>query len=129
LFEHYPPTSKNGSEDDDEEEEYELDPEKPKLLIVLGLSLTLPLVLIEIFYDYESSMLIDYILIALASPVQFILGRSFYVRFYMGLRKKRVFTISTLVILSTTVAYSYSVKIPNEFIYLLLFTLVPIFMI
>lgn len=54
-------------------------------------------------------MLIDYILIALASPVQLILGRPFYVKFYMGLRKKRVFTISTLVILSTTVAYSYSV--------------------
>ncbi|MPZ07246.1 MAG: heavy metal translocating P-type ATPase [Nitrososphaeraceae archaeon] len=103
------PTSKNGSEDDDEEKEYELDPEKPKLLIVLGLSLTLPLVLIEIFYEYGSSVLIDYILIALASPVQLILGRPFYVRFYMGLRKKRVFTISTLVILSTTVAYSYSV--------------------
>jgi P-type Cu+ transporter len=103
-------TAKKESEEEVvEEEEEELDTSKAKLLIILGISLTIPLVIIEIFYDYGSSSLIDYILIALASPVQFILGKSFYVRFYMGLRKKRVFTVSTLVILSTTVAYSYSI--------------------
>lgn len=92
-----------------EEEEGESDPRKTKLLIILGLSLTIPLVLIEIFYDDASSILTDYILIGLASPVQFILGRPFYLRFYMDLKKRGVFTVSTLVILSTTIAYSYSI--------------------
>jgi Cu+-exporting ATPase len=101
--------AKKESEEEKEGGEEEIDTRMAKLLILLGLSLTIPLVIIEIFYDYGSSSLIDYILIALASPVQFILGKPFYVRFYMGLRKKRVFTVSTLVILSTTVAYSYSI--------------------
>lgn len=95
--------------DEGEDEEDELDPKKAKMLIILGLCLTTPLVIIEIFYDYESSVLTDVVLIALASPIQFILGRPFYVRFYLALKKKRVFTVSALVILSTTIAYTYSI--------------------
>lgn len=94
---------------DEEGEEEELDSRKAKFLIILGLSLTVPLVIIEIFFDYKFSILVDYILIALATPVQVILGKPFYSRFYISLRRKRVFTISTLVILSTTVAYTYSI--------------------
>ena len=76
-----------------------------KLLIIIGLSLTIPLILLEIFYD---SAITHYILLALATPVQFILGKPFYLRFFRALRLRRGFTTDTLVVLSTSVAYSYS---------------------
>jgi Cu+-exporting ATPase len=76
-----------------------------KLLIIIGLSLTIPLVLLEIFYD---SAMTHYILLALATPVQFILGKPFYLRFFRALRLRHGFTTDTLVVLSTSVAYSYS---------------------
>jgi Cu+-exporting ATPase len=75
------------------------------LLIIIGLSLTIPLVLLEIFYD---SAITHYILLALATPVQFILGKPFYLRFFRALRLRHGFTTDTLVVLSTSVAYSYS---------------------
>lgn len=104
------PQSEEGKDDVDREEEEEIDTRKTKLLIVLGLCLTIPIVIIEIFYgDYEESRIIDYILMALASPVQFLLGKPFYVRFYTGIRRKRIFTVSTLVVLSTSIAFIYSI--------------------
>jgi P-type Cu+ transporter len=76
-----------------------------KLLIVIGLALTIPIVLLETFYD---SAITHYVLLALATPVQFILGRPFYLRFFRAIRLRKGFTTDTLVILSTSVAYSYS---------------------
>ncbi|MDQ4022707.1 MAG: copper-translocating P-type ATPase [Thermoproteota archaeon] len=81
------------------------DHSRSKLLIIIGLSLTIPLVLLEIFYD---SAITHYILFALATPVQFILGKPFYLRFFRALRLRHGFTTDTLVVLSTSVAYSYS---------------------
>jgi len=81
------------------------DHSRSKLLIITGLSLTIPLVLLEIFYD---SAITHYILLALATPVQFILGKPFYLRFFRALRLRHGFTTDTLVVLSTSVAYSYS---------------------
>jgi Cu+-exporting ATPase len=76
-----------------------------KLLIVIGLALTIPIILLETFYD---SAITNYILLALATPVQFILGRPFYLRFFRAIRLRKGFTTDTLVILSTSIAYSYS---------------------
>jgi Cu+-exporting ATPase len=76
-----------------------------KLLIVIGLALTIPIVLLETFYD---SAITHYVLLALATPVQFILGRPFYLRFFRAIRLRKGFTTDTLVILSTSIAYSYS---------------------
>ena len=86
-------------------EEKNEDHSRSKLLIIIGLSLTIPLVLLEIFYD---SAITHYILLALATPVQFILGKPFYLRFFRALRLRHGFTTDTLVVLSTSVAYSYS---------------------
>jgi P-type Cu+ transporter len=76
-----------------------------KFLIILGLALTISIVLLETFYD---SAITHYFLLALATPVQFILGRPFYLRFFRAIRLRKGFTTDTLVILSTSVAYSYS---------------------
>src|SRR5438067_8394810 len=53
--------------------------DSPKLLIVIGLALTIPIVLLEMTHH---NIMIDYVTLALATPVQFILGRPFYIRFY-----------------------------------------------
>jgi Cu+-exporting ATPase len=80
--------------------------ENPRLLIVIGLSLTIPIVLLEITHH---STVIDYVTLALATPVQFILGKPFYIRFYRAVvRQRRGFTTDTLVVLSTSVEYGYS---------------------
>ncbi|HJT46939.1 MAG TPA: copper-translocating P-type ATPase [Nitrososphaeraceae archaeon] len=80
--------------------------DNPKLLIVIGLALTIPIVLLEITHH---NIITDYITLALATPVQFILGKPFYIRFYRAvIRQRKGFTTDTLVVLSTTVAYGYS---------------------
>ena len=76
-----------------------------KLLIVIGLSLTIPLVLLQIFSDSYVTNLLS---LALATPVQILLGRPFYIRFIRAIIHKKRFTTDTLVVLSTTVAYIYS---------------------
>lgn len=80
--------------------------DNPKLLIVIGLALTIPIVLLEITHH---NIMIDYITLALATPVQIILGKPFYLRFYRTVvRQRKGFTTDTLVVLSTSVAYGYS---------------------
>jgi Cu+-exporting ATPase len=79
----------------------------PKLLIVIGLALTIPIVLLELLSHH--SIVTDYIIaLALATPVQFILGKPFYLRFYRTIKQRKGFTTDTLVVLSTSVAYGYS---------------------
>ncbi|WP_458745403.1 heavy metal translocating P-type ATPase [Candidatus Nitrosocosmicus sp. T] len=83
-----------------------------KILILIGLALTIPLVILELLEFYNlvrDSVLFGYILLILATPIQFLLGRPFYKRFYNSIRKRKSFTVDTLVVLSTSVAYVYSV--------------------
>jgi len=85
---------------------------KAKILIIIGLVLTIPLVVIELLQYYnilKDGIIIDYILLSLATPVQILLGRPFYKRFYNSIKNKKSFTIDTLVVLSTSVAYIYSI--------------------
>jgi len=76
-----------------------------KLLIVIGLSLTIPLVLLQIFSD---SYVTNLLRLVFATTVQILLGRPFYIRFIRAIIHKKGFTTDTLVVLSTTVAYIYS---------------------
>ncbi len=85
-----------------------------KILILIGLALTIPLVTIEILEFYNVAgidvvMNTDYILLALATPIQILLGAPFYRRFFGSLKRRSGFTVDTLVVLSTTVAYAYSI--------------------
>jgi Cu+-exporting ATPase len=80
--------------------------DNPKLLVVIGLALTIPIVLLEMTHH---NIITDYVTLALATPVQFILGKPFYIRFYRAvIRQRKGFTTDTLVVLSTSVAYGYS---------------------
>ncbi len=74
-------------------------------LFALGLLLTIPILVIELLTDLPGK---SYYLFALATPVQFIVGYPFYVRAY-GALKSRTATVDSLVVLSTSAAYAYSV--------------------
>lgn len=83
-----------------------------RILIVIGLTLTVPLVIIELLEYYGlvgNDIRVGYIILVLATPIQILLGRPFYKRFYNSIRKRKSFTVDTLVVLSTSVAYVYSV--------------------
>ena len=110
-------SSKEASENSFENQQMQKERERKedkqaKILILIGLTLTIPLVVLELleFYNIvEDRLLIDFIFLLLATPIQFLLGRPFYKRFYNSVRKRKGFTVDTLVVLSTSVAYVYSV--------------------
>lgn len=78
---------------------------RTKFLIVLGLVLTIPIVILETLHDLTFT---DYILLTLATPIQILLGRPFYARFYKTIKHRHGLTADTLVVLSTSIAYFYS---------------------
>ena len=84
-----------------EEDEGKEDLSRTKFLIILGVAVTIPIVLLETFFDSHST---DFVLLILATVVQFFLGKPFYVRFIRALRHRHTLTTDTLIILSTTVA-------------------------
>jgi Cu+-exporting ATPase len=77
-----------------------------KLLIIIGLVLTIPIVLLELLLPHSPTT--GFIILALATPAQILLGRPFYYRFFQAVKHRKRFTTDTLVVLSTSVAYLYS---------------------
>jgi hypothetical protein len=57
-----------------------------KYLIILGLVLTLVIILIEILFDSDIT---NVVLLVLATPVQILLEKSFYVNFYNKIKQKK----------------------------------------
>lgn len=78
-----------------------------KSLIVIGLASTIPIVLLELLLP--DSLVSISIMFTLATSVQILLGRSFYIRFFKAIRNRKRLTTDTLVVLSTSVAYFYSI--------------------
>jgi P-type Cu+ transporter len=77
-----------------------------KSLIIIGLALTIPIVLLESLLPH--SLLTGFITLVLATPAQVLLGRPFYYRFFQAVKHRKRFTTDTLVVLSTSVTYLYS---------------------
>lgn len=83
-----------------------------KILVIIGIALTIALITIELLELYDiikNSIIVEFILLALATPIQILLGKPFYKRLYYSVKHKRSFTVDKLVVLSTSVAYGYSV--------------------
>ncbi|MBO3798406.1 MAG: heavy metal translocating P-type ATPase [Candidatus Brockarchaeota archaeon] len=74
-------------------------------LLVLSFSLTVPILIIELFLEFIGK---NFLLFVLTTPVQFIAGYPFYKRAYSALKNRNA-TVDTLVVLSTSAAYFYSV--------------------
>ena len=77
-----------------------------KLLILIGLVLTILIVLLDTIFS--DSYFINIVSLVLATPVQVLLGKPFYIRFIKAIGHKKGFTTDTLVVLSTSIAYLYS---------------------
>jgi len=73
-------------------------------LIALGLALTISIVVIELFLVLPEK---KFLLFALSTPVQFVVGQRFYRGAYHSL-KNRFANVDVLVALSTSAAYFYS---------------------
>ncbi len=87
-------------------DEHDDDPDRTKFLIILGIALTISIVILESLPQYSIS---DYVSMILATPIQFLLGWPFYRNFVRKIKQKTPFTTDTLVVLSTSVAYVYSI--------------------
>jgi P-type Cu+ transporter len=114
--------NQEGNEYDDEDHGYRSHQKErqllnDKLLIIIGLALTIPTVLLEFLVPHSPTT--GYITLALATPAQILLGRPFYYRFFQTVKLRKRFTTDTLVVLSTSVAYLYS-------LFTLLFTNSPV---
>jgi Cu+-exporting ATPase len=79
---------------------------KTKLLIIIGIILTVPIIILESIPDHSIP---DYVGLILATPIQFLLGWPFYRNFVRKITQKTPFTTDTLVVLSTSIAYVYSI--------------------
>jgi Cu+-exporting ATPase len=77
-----------------------------KTLIVIGLALTAAIIIVEFVLPH--SFTTGLFMFVLSTPVQFLLGKQFYIRFFGTIKNRKRFTTDTLVVLSTSVAYLYS---------------------
>jgi Cu+-exporting ATPase len=104
-------SNRKEEEEFDAEKHGNIDSQKKKLLndrllIIIGLCLTIPIVLLGLLLPH--SFTIQFIMLALATAAQILLGRPFYYRFSQAVIHRKRFTTDTLVVLSTSVAYLYS---------------------
>lgn len=74
-------------------------------LFVFSFFLTIPILIVELFLEFVGKNLLLFIL---TTPVQFVAGYPFYKRAYLALKTRNA-TVDTLVVLSTSAAYFYSV--------------------
>ncbi len=86
------------------------------LVMWIGVALTLPLFVLSMGRDFglwgpwAHAGWVNYLMFALATPVQFFVGRDFYLGAYRSLRS-RFANMDVLVTMSTSVAYFFSVAV------------------
>jgi cation transport ATPase len=114
-------TRKEGEENEVEDEEHGHSGNQKKrqllndkLLIIIGLALTIPIVLLESLLPH--SLLTGFITLALATPVQVLLGRPFYYRFFQAVKHRKRFTTDTLEIRSDTQAKQSSTTATKAYV-------------
>ncbi|MEI5906956.1 heavy metal translocating P-type ATPase [Bacillus spongiae] len=113
----YGATIKEGNEQTDQRESFY---EKQKRTFILSLILSLPLLWSMVshfeftsFIYLPEALMNPWVQMALATPVQFIIGRQFYVGAYKALKNKSA-NMDVLVALGTSAAYFYSVYLSIE---------------
>ncbi|MDM4013969.1 heavy metal translocating P-type ATPase [Roseiconus lacunae] len=104
----------------DDEQSFENDARdserRARWLMWLGVALTLPLFVLSMGRDFglwgswAMAPWVNYLMFALAIPVQFVVGAKFYVGAYRSLRNG-VADMDVLVAMSTSVAFAYSVAV------------------
>jgi P-type Cu+ transporter len=97
-----------------------LEPEKAlkklKIHVVISIALTIPIIILSLphmiselghFYPMDMMEYTNYLLLALATPIQFWIGWRFYRGFWEGIKAKAS-NMDTLIAIGTTAAYVYS---------------------
>lgn len=107
--------AEEGSEEDTAEQD-RLRDRRNTLTMWLGVALTVPLFILSMGRDFglwgawAHASWVNYLMFALATPVQFIVGREFYAGALRSLRT-RFANMDVLVTMSTSVAYLFSVVV------------------
>jgi Cu+-exporting ATPase len=91
--------------------------EKQKRLLIIGLILTVPLFMMSMMRDfglvpsqYAEASWYDWVMFALATPVQFYIGRQYYSGAYKALRNRSA-NMDVLIAMGSSAAYFYSIPI------------------
>jgi P-type Cu+ transporter len=97
-----------------------LEPEKElrklKMHVAISIALTIPIIILSLphmvpqlghFFPVEMMGYVNYIIMALATPIQFWVGLRFYRGFWDGIKSKAS-NMDTLIAIGTTAAYLYS---------------------
>jgi len=89
---------------------------KLKMPVAISIALTIPIILLSLphmipelghFFPMEMMVYTNYLLLALATPIQFWIGWRFYRGFWDGIKAKAS-NMDTLIAIGTTAAYLYS---------------------
>src|SRR5688500_5682399 len=96
--------------------EPEKDLKKLKIHVTVSIALTIPIIILSLphmipqighFFPMEMMVYTNYLLLALATPIQFWIGWRFYRGFWDGIKAKAS-NMDTLIAIGTTAAYVYS---------------------
>jgi Cu+-exporting ATPase len=94
---------------DTEKEARERESKHLKFLVILSFSLAIPTFILAMISPFDMTVT-NWILLALASPVQFYVGSQFYAGTFKALRNGRA-NMDTLIALGTSAAYLYSLLV------------------
>ncbi len=106
----------DGEMEDVERQAREAEIQRQRRLLILGISLTLPLFLLSMSRDLGllpvsiASPFVDWLMFALATPVQFYVGWQYYVGAYKSLRNGSA-NMDVLIAMGSSAAYFYSLPV------------------
>ncbi len=104
-------------QDDVERIAREVEINRQKRLLILGVLFTLPLFTLSMLYDFgllpaaiQDAGWLNWLMFALATPVQFIVGGQYYVGAFKALRN-RAANMDVLIAMGSSAAYFYSIPV------------------
>lgn len=105
----YQAVSADISAGDYEKEARERESRKLRFLVIFSFAFAIPTFILSFVSPLETAVN-NFVLLALATPVQFFVGRLFYLGTYRAFRNKRA-NMDTLIALGTSAAYIYSLLV------------------
>lgn len=118
----FPVLEKEGEEVDAEALAHEREIAHQRKLLITGIIFTVPLFILSMANDLgflplsiQESSWLNWVMLALATPVQFYVGRDYYVGAYKSLRNRSA-NMDVLIALGSSVAYFYSLIVTLGFL-------------
>ncbi|MEE8470687.1 MAG: heavy metal translocating P-type ATPase [Dehalococcoidia bacterium] len=105
----YQAVSTDSTSQDHEKEAREREARKLRFLVIFSFTFAIPTFILSFVPPFESSVN-NLVLLGLATPVQFYVGRLFYIGTYRALRNRRA-NMDTLIAMGTSAAFIYSLLV------------------